>query len=74
MPPKEQIFIGAATAVLSVIGLANCGWILENTRKGKRLADWLGPDRAVWVLRGLLVCAALFGGLLAANVIKPIQW
>lgn len=74
MPPKEQIFIGIVTAGLCVFGLAKSAWILENTSKGARLSRWFGPGRAIWVLRGLLILGAVFGLLLAANVIKPIQW
>jgi hypothetical protein len=74
MPPKEQIFIGIATAVLCVIGLAKSRWVLENTNKGEYLSKRLGPNRAAWVLRGLLVLGVLFGGLLAANILKPLQW
>jgi hypothetical protein len=74
MPPKEQIFIGTATAALCVFGLANSRWILENTKKGARLCRWFGPTRAIWVLRGLLGLGAIFGGLLAADFIRPLQW
>jgi hypothetical protein len=74
MPPKEQIFIGVATALLCVIGLVKSRWILENTRKGARLGRWFGPRRAIWVLRGLLGLGVIFGGLLAVNVVKPLQW
>lgn len=74
MPPTEQIFIGVTTAVLCVFGLANCRWILENTRKGERLRRWFGPPKAIWVLRGLLGLGAVLGGLLAANILKPLQW
>lgn len=74
MPPKEQIFIGAATALLCLIGLVNGRWILDNTKKGQRLANWFGPVRAIWVLRVLLMLGAVFGVLLAADVIEPVQW
>lgn len=74
MPPKEQIFIGVATALLCVIGLAKSRWILENTKKGARLCRWFGPARAIWVLRGLLGLGVILGGLFAFNILKPLQW
>ncbi len=74
MPPKDQIFIGAATAGLCLIGLAKSRWVLDNTKKGARLIGWFGAKRAIWVLRGLFLLGAAFGILLAANVIKPLQW
>ncbi len=74
MPPKDQIFIGTVTLLLCVFGLVNSGWILDNTKKGERLMAWFGSARAIWVLRGLFCLGAVFGGLLAANIIRPIQW
>jgi hypothetical protein len=74
MPPNDQIFIGAATMLLCLFGLANCGWILDNTNKGARLIAWFGSARAVWVLRGLFFLGAVFGGLLAINILRPVRW
>jgi hypothetical protein len=74
MPPKEQIFIGITTALLCGIGLAKSRWVLENTNKGKRLSGRFGPERALRVLRGLFALGMLLGGLLAANILKPLQW
>ncbi len=74
MPPTEQIFIGAVTAVLCLMGIAKSRWVLDNTQKGTRLASWFGPSKAIWVLRGLFGLGAVFGILLAANLLKPIQW
>jgi len=74
MPPKDQIFIGAATAFLCLLALFKGDWILNNTAKGERLANWLGADRAVWVLRILLGAGIVFGILLAMDVIRPLQW
>lgn len=71
---KEQILIGSVTAVLCLLGLWNSRWLLFETRKGKRLVEWLGDGRALWVLRGLLTAGVVFGVLLALDVIRPIQW
>ena len=74
MPAKEQVFIGASVAVLCLIGLVNSRWILDNTKKGERLTQWFGEARAIWVLRGLLLLGALFGVLLAVNIVQPLKW
>jgi hypothetical protein len=73
MPP-EQILIGAATAVLCVIGLLQRRWLLENTRKGRWLVERFGPVRAAWLLCVLLAGGAVFGTLLATGIVNPVQW
>jgi len=72
--PLEQIFIGSATAVLCLAGLRNNAWLLEHTRKGRRLVDCFGTVKAVWILRGLFIAGAIFGALLATGVINPVHW
>ena len=57
--PLEQIFIGSATAVLCLAGLRSNAWLLEHTRKGRRLVDCFGTVRAVWILRVLFAAGAL---------------
>jgi hypothetical protein len=74
MPPKDQIFMGAAIALLCLVGLVRQRWLLDETSKGQRFVRRFGRDGAVWVLCGLLVCGAILGGLLAAGVINPIRW
>ena len=74
MPTKEQVFIGASIAALCLFALVNCRWILDNTKKGERLTQWFGAVRGIWVLRSLLLLGALFGVLLAMNVVRPMQW
>lgn len=66
--------MGSVTALLCVFGLIKSEWILNNTKKGERLIGWFGAGRAIWILRGLLVFGAVFGVLLAINVIRPVQW
>lgn len=70
----DQIFIGSAVAVLCLAGFFKTGWLIEQTRKGQRLADWFGEQRAPWVIRGLFVCGIVFGTLLATGVVNPVQW
>lgn len=73
MPP-EQVFIGGATAALCLAGIWKGPWLLEHTRKGQRLVNWFGPDRAPWVLRFAMISGAIFGILLAIGIINPIRW
>jgi hypothetical protein len=70
----EQIIIGALVVLLCVQGLWSQRWLLEQTRKGQRLVRRFGPKRAALLLRAILVGGLLFGALLAANVIRPVQW
>jgi hypothetical protein len=73
MPP-EQIIIGAATAVLCVIGLMQHRWLLENTRKGRWLVERVGSVHAAWLLCALLAGGAVFGALLAIGIVNPVRW
>jgi len=70
----EQILMGMAVAVLCGLGLWKARWFLENTEKGRRMVRWFGPRRALWVLQLLFGAGALFGILLAADVIRPVRW
>ena len=72
--PTDQIFIGAMVAVLCSIGFFKSRWLLQNTRKGKWLAEKCGEQASLWIFRGLFGTGTLFGVLLACNVIRPIQW
>ena len=72
--PNEQILIGVVVSVLCLAGLVKDRWFLEHTRKGQWLTRRLGPTRAVWALRGLFSAGAVFGILLATNVIHPVRW
>jgi hypothetical protein len=71
---NEQVLIGATVALLCSLGLWHDRWLLTRTRKGQRLIRWFGERRGLWVLRSLLVSAALFGVLLATDVIRPARW
>lgn len=72
--PTEQIFIGATVALLCLLGFIKERWLLEHTRKGRWLAQKWGEQAGLTILRCLLGSGALFGILLACNVIRPVQW
>ncbi|MFQ5731063.1 MAG: hypothetical protein ACE5KM_03805 [Planctomycetaceae bacterium] len=74
MPQKQQILMGVAVAVLSLVGLWRAGWIVQNTRKGQRLARRFGELNARRIVRVVFALLCLFGTLLAADVIRPVQW
>mgnify|MGYP001444978656 CR=1 FL=1 len=66
--------MGTVIALLCATGIWQDRWFLEHTGKGQRLVGWLGEAKALWAIRGLFAVGALFGGLLAIGIIKPIQW
>ncbi len=72
--PAEQIFIGAATCVLCLIGVWHASWLLEHTRKGQFLVNRLGETTGRNVLLVLLAIGATFGALLACGIVNPIRW
>lgn len=74
MPPSDQILMGTAIAGMCLVGAWHSDWLVIQTRKGQRLADWLGAARATHVLRVGLVCGALLGALLAVGVVNPVRW
>ena len=70
----DRVFIGVVVTILCGVGLRNARWFLTETKKGQRLTHWFGENRAMWILRGLFLTGAAFGVLLAAGVVRPIQW
>ena len=70
----HHLLMGSLVAALCVLGLWQARWLLERTRKGQRVADWLGESRGLLVLRLLFAAGAVFGVLLAAGIIRPVQW
>ena len=74
MPPRDQILIGALTAVLSLLAVWHAGWLVENTRKGRWFARRFGDVGARRVVRLVFAALCVFGVLLATNVLRPIQW
>lgn len=66
--------MGIAIVAACCLILARERWFLKETKKGQRLVTWLGPDRAIWAMRGILGLVATVGILLASEVIRPIRW
>lgn len=74
MVPVDQMVMGIGAMIACAAGLWNDRWFLNETAKGRALAGRFGKGRGLWVLRVLFGCGIVFGGLLAAGVINPIQW
>jgi hypothetical protein len=74
MPPPDQILMGTGIAIVCLVGAGQSEWLIANTRKGRRLGEWLGDARALWGLRAALVCGAIAGALLALGVLNPLRW
>jgi hypothetical protein len=73
--PRDQLLMGIAVASVCLLGLWKDRWFLANTKKGKQFARWFGEERGLWALRILFGVGALFGVLLASDIIRPIaQW
>lgn len=70
----QHVMVGVLVCLLCAAVLVRERLILTTTRKGQRLVTWFGPDAAPWVLRGLAVLGICFGLLLAAGIVRPIQW
>lgn len=66
--------MGVAIILACLMILFREQWFLAETIKGQRLVKRFGPDRALWVLRGILFSLATVGSLLATGVIHPIRW
>ena len=69
-----QTAMGVLVAGLCLFALWHIGWLLENSRYGRRLVIWFGPVGGRRALVGFFVAGVVFGILLAADVIRPIQW
>ena len=71
---RQDVLVGLITVFCCAHLLFFGQWFLEKTKNGHRLTHWFGPDQAIWVLRGLAIMGTIFGGLLAAGIIRPVQW
>jgi hypothetical protein len=71
--PAEQILIGGTTAAMCLAGLCKQAWLLEHTRKGRKLVAWCGAEYAPWIVRLLCALGVGFGLLLATGVINPLS-
>ena len=71
---QQHVLIGGLIMAMCLILVFRDRWFLTNTSKGERLIRWFGEFGGLWVLRGLLLSGIIFGGLLAMQIIRPIQW
>ena len=71
---KQDFLVGVLVIVLCTMLVIGERWFLENTATGQRLICWFGSKKALWVLRASALAGIIFGGLLAAGVIRPVQW
>jgi hypothetical protein len=69
-----QTAIGAVVVGLCLFGMWHDRWLLEYSRYGRRLVNVFGEIGGRRALRVLLVAGIVFGILLAADIIRPIQW
>jgi hypothetical protein len=74
MPPPDQVLMGTAIAATCLVGAWHSLWLVEQTRKGQRLAEVLGAGPALWIVRSALICGAMLGALLATGVVNPLRW
>jgi hypothetical protein len=66
--------VGTIFVVFCTTILFHERWVLEKTSKGQSLVRWFGPAAAIWVLRTATFFGVIFGSLLAAGIVRPIQW
>ncbi|MFO1020845.1 MAG: hypothetical protein U0903_09140 [Planctomycetales bacterium] len=71
---QTQIVIGAIITLGSLLGLRHDRAILEQTGYGRWITWLFGAEKGLWFLRLVIILFALFGVLLASNVIRPIRW
>lgn len=72
--PKEQMLMGLAVSALSLVAFWKTDWLLCHTRKGEWFVRRLGDRKARGIVRAFFFLATIFGALLAADVIRPVQW
>jgi hypothetical protein len=71
---STQTAMGAMVVGLCLLGLWQEHVLLKRSLYGRRLVNRFGEVGGRRALRGILVVGIVFGILLAANVIRPIQW
>jgi len=74
MKNDHHVLVGGVIVLLCSWALFRQAWILESSQKGQRLVRRFGPQAAPWILRLVLAAGIVFGGLLAAGIVRPIQW
>ncbi|MBS0206884.1 MAG: hypothetical protein JSS49_28755 [Planctomycetes bacterium] len=71
---SQDATMGIAIVLACLMILVRERWFLAETSKGRGLVQWCGPTRALWLLRGILLALAAFGGLLASGQVRPLRW
>lgn len=69
----QHVAMGLGIVFVSLILLLNQQRLLADSRYGRQLRHWFGEERAPLVLRGLLALTAIFGVLLAIEVVRPLN-
>ena len=69
-----HVLMGSLVAALCALGLWQAPWLLIQTRKGRRIAGRLGEQQGLLVIRLFCFAGVVFGVLLAAGIIRPVQW
>jgi hypothetical protein len=69
-----QTAMGVMVVGLCLFAAWHNDWLLVNSRYGRRLVIWFGPVGGRRALIGFFLAGAVFGVLLAADVVRPIHW
>lgn len=69
----QHVAMGLGIVFVSLILLLNQQRLLVHSRYGRQLRHWFGEERAPFVLRSLLTLTAIFGVLLAIEVVRPLN-
>lgn len=71
---SQNMAMGIAIALTCLMLLFRERWFLAQTPKGQRLVRRFGPDKALWVFRGVLLVFTSIGLLLASGILRPLKW
>jgi hypothetical protein len=69
----QHVAMGLAIVLVSLFLLINQQRLLVHSRYGRLLRHWFGEERSPHVLRVLLALTAIFGVLLAIEVVRPLN-
>jgi hypothetical protein len=72
--PTHQIVMGVAVAAASLMAFLKTDWLLRHTAKGEWFVRRFGELKARLVVRSFFFFTAALGVLLAANIVRPLQW
>lgn len=71
---QTQLLIGAIITAGCLLGLRHDRWILQESGYGRWIRWLFGDERGLWFLRSVICLLALFGILLALNILRPLRW